>query len=69
MRVLAVTLATLLLLTADALAEAVPGMKFADCSECPEMVWIPPGEFTMGSRPDEPGRYDDGPNSGDTIPN
>lgn len=25
-----------------------PGAVFADCAECPEMVVIPPGSFTMG---------------------
>jgi formylglycine-generating enzyme required for sulfatase activity len=25
-----------------------PGTKFSDCDECPEMVVIPPGSFTMG---------------------
>ena len=27
---------------------------FRDCSDCPEMVEIPAGEFIMGSPPDEP---------------
>jgi formylglycine-generating enzyme required for sulfatase activity len=26
-----------------------PGSAFADCSDCPEMVVIPPGKFIMGS--------------------
>jgi formylglycine-generating enzyme required for sulfatase activity len=29
---------------------------FRECVVCPEMVVIPPGGFTMGSPPDEPGR-------------
>jgi formylglycine-generating enzyme required for sulfatase activity len=30
-----------------------PGTVFKDCAECPEMVVIPAGEFTMGSPPEE----------------
>lgn len=30
-------------------AERTPGETFTDCETCPEMVVIPPGEFTMGS--------------------
>ena len=35
----------------------VPGaiMAFRDCTDCPEMVVIPAGEFTMGSPPSEQG--------------
>ncbi|MGE0255737.1 MAG: SUMF1/EgtB/PvdO family nonheme iron enzyme [Alphaproteobacteria bacterium] len=33
-----------------------PGMKFRDCNQCPDMVWLPPGEFVMGSPVGEPGR-------------
>ena len=29
------------------------GQWFKDCPDCPEMVVIPAGSFTMGSRPDE----------------
>jgi formylglycine-generating enzyme required for sulfatase activity len=29
------------------------GSAFSDCAECPEMVVIPPGSFTMGSTPEE----------------
>lgn len=30
-------------------ADPAPGESFTDCETCPEMVVIPPGEFTMGS--------------------
>ncbi len=30
-----------------------PGQVFKDCPECPEMVVVPAGEFTMGSPPEE----------------
>src|SRR5262249_20780359 len=29
-----------------------PGEVFRDCPECPEMVVVPAGEFTMGTPPD-----------------
>jgi formylglycine-generating enzyme required for sulfatase activity len=32
------------------------GESFKDCPECPEMVVVPPGSFTMGSPPGEPER-------------
>ena len=45
-----------------------PHEQMRDCPECPEMVLVPPGEFTMGSPPDEPGRGDDeGPQHKVTI--
>lgn len=28
-----------------------PGKVFRDCSDCPEMVWLPKGEFLMGEAP------------------
>lgn len=32
------------------------GERFKDCSDCPEMVVVPAGQFVMGSPPDEPER-------------
>ena len=39
-------------------AEVIAKGLFRDCPDCPEMVVIPAGRFSMGSPPDEPGRYD-----------
>ena len=39
-------------------AELTPGRMFRDCPECPEMVVVPAGSFTMGSSPHEEGRED-----------
>ena len=36
-----------------------PRDTFRDCSQCPQMVVVPAGNFTMGSPPDEVGRYKD----------
>src|SRR5262245_47284598 len=33
-----------------------PGDSFRECSDCPEMVVVPPGSFMMGSPAGEPGR-------------
>ena len=45
------------------------GEVFRDCTDCPEMVVVPEGSFTMGSPPDEPERWDDeGPRHRVTIP-
>ena len=44
---------------AAAQARLEPGTTFTDCAGCPEMVLLPAGAYTMGSPPDEEGRYDD----------
>ncbi|MGY6587979.1 MAG: SUMF1/EgtB/PvdO family nonheme iron enzyme [Wenzhouxiangella sp.] len=45
------------------------GDVFRDCSDCPEMVVVPSGRFTMGSPPDEPQRRDyEGPQREVAIP-
>jgi formylglycine-generating enzyme required for sulfatase activity len=44
------------------------GRTFRDCDECPEMVVVPAGSFTMGSPSSEAGRYDqEGPQHHVTI--
>ena len=50
-KVLAMIIALLLL---PAMAEAADVVR--DCSECPEMVVVPAGEFMMGSSAGEEGR-------------
>jgi formylglycine-generating enzyme required for sulfatase activity len=45
------------------------GESFRDCSDCPQMVSIPAGSFTMGSPASETGRDDDeGPQRRVTVP-
>jgi len=45
-----------------------PGSVFRDCTECPELVVVPPGEFTMGSPTNENYRNtDEGPQHKVTI--
>ena len=44
------------------------GKSFRDCPDCPEMVVVPAGSFSMGSPSDEKERYDDeGPQHKVTI--
>ena len=41
-----------------AVASLAVGERFRDCAECPAMVVVPVGSFTMGSPQDEAGRQD-----------
>jgi len=46
-----------------------PGDTLRDCDECPEMVVLPGGDFTMGSPPNEENRYEwEGPQHRVHIP-
>src|SRR5436853_7739329 len=40
------------------IAQTTPDREFQECPDCPVMVGIPAGSFTMGSPIDEPGRFD-----------
>jgi formylglycine-generating enzyme required for sulfatase activity len=42
----------------DAPPDLRPGASFQDCADCPEMVVIPPGRYTMGFDGGEPQRYE-----------
>ena len=44
--------------TGGVVASSSPGVTFRDCAECPEMVVLPAGDFTMGSPADEPGYFE-----------
>ena len=49
-------------LTADETCALQRGAVFQECADCPEMVVVPEGSFTMGSPDTEPGRdSDEGP--------
>src|SRR5262249_16384892 len=57
---LAWTLSALLLMTPDLLSsETKQATTFQDCPECPEIVVIPSGKFTIGSTANEKDRGDD----------
>ena len=36
--------------------EFLPGQTYRDCPDCPKIVVVPTGSFTMGSPANEPGR-------------
>ncbi len=51
-----------------AIPSGEPGARFRECRDCPEMVVIPAGTFTMGSPEDEAGRFkNEGPQHRVTI--
>ncbi|ULT72709.1 formylglycine-generating enzyme family protein [Pseudomonas sp. BC42] len=56
---LALLLSLLLPTAAQAAASPQPGKVFKDCKDCPEMVVLPAGTFTMGTPADEVGRQED----------
>ena len=39
-------------------SEKAADLVFRDCPHCPDMIVVPPGNFLMGSSPDEEGRSD-----------
>jgi formylglycine-generating enzyme required for sulfatase activity len=47
---------------------AKPGQTLKECRNCPEMLVVPAGTFTMGSPADEPLRRDNEPQQQITIP-
>jgi formylglycine-generating enzyme required for sulfatase activity len=49
--------ATLLSSSTLAQTQLRPGTGFRDCSDCPEMLVIPSGQFTIGSPSTEAGRF------------
>lgn len=59
MRFLALLVGLPLLAACASSGPAGPGSTFKDCSTCPEMVVIPPGQFEMGAPEDEQDRADD----------
>ena len=45
-----------------------PGDTFRDCAQCPDMVVVPAGRFTIGSSPDEASRFEnEGPTQTVTL--
>ena len=69
-RFLRFSLACLIAVVVSAAAPAPDGVEreFKECPECPVMLGIPGGAFTMGSPADEPGRFDtEGPQHDVTV--
>lgn len=58
MRFLLLIAACVLMLVPRAFATDRPEREFKECPDCPRMVGIPAGDFLMGSKHDEPGRFD-----------
>lgn len=46
---------------------AKPGSTFKECRNCPDMVVVPPGAFTIGSPASEPERRDNEPQKRITL--
>src|SRR5580704_6984191 len=51
-------LVAVLAVSAAVHAQNTKEREFQECDECPVMVGIPAGSFSMGSPPEEPGRFD-----------
>jgi formylglycine-generating enzyme required for sulfatase activity len=47
---------------------STPGQSFKECRNCPDMIVLPPGTFTMGSPADEPLRRENEPQQVISIP-
>jgi formylglycine-generating enzyme required for sulfatase activity len=64
----AILLVALIAAPASAPAQDAVEREFKECPECPVMLGIPGGSFSMGSPADEPGRFDtEGPQHDVTV--